>query len=164
MHAAAREWIGRYATDRKVRVLDVGGRDINGSPRDLFPNATRYLTVDLLEHASVDIVGDILTHDVDDLEGPFDIIVYAEVAEHTPDWAAHIAHLYDMLDTDGLLVITAASLNRRPHSGVDGAALRPGEWYENIDPQLLADELYQHTDYVLVDEHRDDVRAMAARA
>lgn len=162
MHPAAMEWISRFRTDDKVKVLDVGGRNINGTPRELFPNA-KYVTVDLLEHDSVDHVGDILDLDAKKLGGPFDLIIYAEVAEHSEDWVAHLAHMFGMLKADGLLVITAANLNRTPHSSVDGGPLRDDEFYENIDPQMLADELYALTDYVQIEEHRDDVRAMAGK-
>jgi len=159
MHAAAMSWIGQYGSDDELRILDVGGRNINGTPADFFPNA-EYTVVDLHEHSSVDIVGDILEVDI---EPGFDVIVYAEVAEHTVDWAAHLAHMYDLLVDDGLLVITAAGPDRAAHSAVDGGPLRDGEHYENIDPELLADELYALTDYVQVDVLGDDVRAIAVK-
>jgi len=160
MHLAAMEWIARFATEDEVKVLDVGGRNINGTPRDLFPNAD-YTTVDLVEHESVDIVGDILKLDAKKLGGPFDIIIYAEVAEHTEDWAAHLAHLFGLLADDGVLVITAANLERTPHSAIDGGQLRDGEFYENIDPEVLTDALYELSDYYQIDVVGADVRAMA---
>ena len=160
MHPAAMQWLEQYATDDKLRILDVGGRNINGTPRSLFPNAD-YTTVDLIEHASVDIVGDILELDADDLDGPFDVVIYAEVAEHSPDWAMHLAHLFDLLAADGVLLITAAGPDRTPHSSLDGGPLREDEFYQNIDPEMLADELYKLTDYVAIDVVGADVRAMA---
>jgi hypothetical protein len=40
-------WIAEHATSEPVTVLDLGGRDINGSPRRLFPAATRYTVLDI---------------------------------------------------------------------------------------------------------------------
>ena len=40
MHPEAMEWVAKHATGDPVSVLDLGGRYINGSPRELFPNAT----------------------------------------------------------------------------------------------------------------------------
>ena len=33
MHAEAYDWVTPHATDRAVAVLDIGGRNVNGSPR-----------------------------------------------------------------------------------------------------------------------------------
>ena len=137
MHPAARAWITKHGTDNNVRVLDVGGRNINGTPRASFPNADPYVTVDLIEADDVTYTGDILTFDSDRLGGPFDIIIYAEVAEHTPDWPLHLAHIYQMLTKGGLLIFTAAGITRAPHSAADGGPLRPDEHYENVSQEEL---------------------------
>ena len=58
MHAEAYEWISRYGTDKSVAVVEFGARDLNGSMRDLFPNADPYRTLDILPGPGVDIVAD----------------------------------------------------------------------------------------------------------
>ena len=164
MHPAALDWIARHATDEEVRVLDVGGRDINGTARDLFPNATEYVVVDLVKHPSVDLTADVL-----DLKptgraklsvGQFDVIVYAEVAEHSPDWVDHLDHLTDLLADDGRCIITAAGPTRTPHSGIDGGAVRDGEHYANLTRDELDAALYGIGDRYVIDESGHDLRAV----
>jgi len=162
MHAAAMEWIEAHATDKKVAVLDVGGRDINGTARALFPKATEYLVVDLMEHSSVDLAVDVLTLKSKGAKavGPFDVIVYAEVAEHSPDWAAHIAHMHTLMAADGCCIITAAGPQRHPHSGIDGSPIRSDEFYENLSEDLLREAIEVVSDDYLINSKGADVRAV----
>ena len=164
MHAAALGWIAQHASTDAVRVLDVGGRDINGSPRGLFPNATEYIVVDPVDHSSVDIVADVLklkaTGKTKMSVGTFDVIIYAEVAEHADNWADHVAHMIDLLNDGGRLVVTAAGPTRAPHSAYDGAEVRPDEHYQNVSPDALSDALYLIGDQFTVEELGDDVRAV----
>ena len=39
MHPEVIDWVRQWATNQPITVLDIGGRDLNGSTRDLFPNA-----------------------------------------------------------------------------------------------------------------------------
>jgi len=61
MHAEAYAWVAKHATADPVAVLDLMGRFINGSPRDLFPNATSYTVLDIEPGPDVDIVADAAT-------------------------------------------------------------------------------------------------------
>lgn len=164
MHAAALDWIARHATTDEVRVLDVGGRQINGTPRDLFPHATEYVVVDLIEHPSVDIVADVMalkpTGRAKLSVGRFDVIVYAEVAEHAKDWRDHLDHMADLLVDGGRCIITAANERRTPHSGIDGGAVRDGEHYANLTAEDLDAVLYGIGDNYVIDEAGDDLRAV----
>ena len=130
------EWAKGQAAPHPTNVLDVGGRNINGTPRTLFPADTPYFVIDLVEHESVDWAGDFLEFDSGDT---YDLILYMEVAEHTPEWREHLAHAYSLLRPGGQLVITAAAPARSPHSGRHGGSIDPDEWYENIHPDDLFD-------------------------
>jgi hypothetical protein len=55
MHDEAYAWVRKHAPTGHLHVLDIGGRNINGSTRDLFPLASVYRTVDILPGAGVDI-------------------------------------------------------------------------------------------------------------
>jgi hypothetical protein len=106
-------------------------------------------------------VGDILDYGSTD---KFDVALHLEVAEHTPDWPLHIAHLKNLLDhRTGLLVFTAACYERTPHSAADGGPLQEHEYYQNINPDLLAQLLDQHFAKHVIDVQGDDVRAAAWR-
>jgi hypothetical protein len=133
VHTEAYEWVARYATDDPVTVLDLGGRDINGSPRGLFPNAD-YLVLDLVDGPNVDIVADAAIWD------PYtwwDIVVCCEVCEHTLVWRDVLGTAALALRPGGRLIVTTAAPGRAPHSGIDGGEVRPGEYYANVEPDQL---------------------------
>jgi SAM-dependent methyltransferase len=133
------EWVAAHATTEPVTVLDIGGRDINGSPRDLFPNAAEYTVLDIAASGNVDIVADAATWTPD---REYDVIVCTEVLEHTPDWVSILNTAHKACRDGGRLIVTCAGPGRPEHSGIDGRArLQAGEWYQNIDPERLRDAL-----------------------
>lgn len=129
----------RRLRDEPLRILDVGGQDVNGTVYDYFPNATIDV-LDLHDGPGVTIVADAATWDPP--QG-YDLVMSTEGFEHMPDWPAVLRMMARALDPVGLglLLLTAASTDRRPH-GQHGA-LDPavGEHYANVDPAVLADEL-----------------------
>jgi SAM-dependent methyltransferase len=135
MHNEAMLWVARHATNKPVTVLDLGGRDINGSPRPLFPNATAYRTVDIAAGPGVDIVADAGDWTPD---GVYDVVVCCETFEHTPRWPDICATAFAACRPGGLLILTMAGPGRPEHSGIDGGwTLHPGEYYGNVDPAQL---------------------------
>ena len=163
MHAEAYEWVSRYATDKDVSVLDIGGRDINGSPSKLFPHADPYTVLDILPGANVHIVADAAVWRPPDAWA-FDVVVCCEVFEHTKVWPGIVATAHAVLDKGGLFVATMAGPGRVPHSGIDGGELRADEHYENIDPDDLLAIVCEHPwDNFEIDRHGADVRLWAVR-
>lgn len=160
MHAEALSYVEQFATDDDIRVIEVGSRDINGSPRPLFPNA-QYLGIDVEPGRGVDVVADGTTW------GPTgkkpDVVVCCEVFEHTPDWLQIIHNAHVMLKVGGRFIVTAAGPSRTPHSAVDGGALRDGEFYENIDPDELDKALTALFTDVEVVERGGDVYATGVK-
>lgn len=167
MHNEAMEWIAKYATSGPVSVLDIGGRDINGSPRSLFPAATRYTVLDALpgeQVTDVDIIADAATWNPAGQE--WDVVVCAEVFEHTASWRAILRTAFAACAPGGRLIVTTAAPGRPPHSAVDGLELRAGEHYANIRPDALEAALAAAGwSEVVVDvrEFPADVRAAAVR-
>lgn len=163
MHPDAFKWVADHATTEDVSVLDIGGRDINGSPRNLFPNATTYLVVDILPGPGVDVVADAATWRTDQL---FDVVVCTEVFEHTPVWPQLCRTARQLLVPGGLFITTMAGPGRAVHSAVDGGPdLRPDEWYANVEPEALETTLNRcGFTNVLVDQSGTDVRAVARAA
>lgn len=131
MHADAYAWVKRHATSAAVSVLDVGGRNVNGSPRDLFPAADPYTVLDILPGDGVDIVADAATWTPD---RAYDVAVCCEVLEHTPAWREICATAYAALRPGGLAILTMAGPGRAPHSAFDGGPVRDGEYYANVYP------------------------------
>ena len=135
MHAEALDFLTRQAEGLGPLnlVVDVGGRDINGSPRHLF-TAGRYIAVDLHPGPGVDVVTDIRDWHPPE---PADVVVCAEVLEHAPDPAGVLDACQRLLCPGGLLLLTAAAPPRLPHSHIDGGPIHPGEHYGNVDPADL---------------------------
>lgn len=162
MHPAAYQWVAEHATREPVTVLDIGGRDINGSPRRLFPAATTYLVVDMLPGPGVDVVADATSWRAD---RAFDVVVCTEVFEHAAVWRQLCQAAYEQLAPGGLFITTMAGPGRAVHSALDGGpALCPGEHYANVNPDdlkgALADCGFTGID---VDQLGPDVRAVARR-
>jgi len=139
MHPEAHEWGARHATDKPVDVLDIGGRDVNGTGRDHFPNATTYTVLDIEAGPNVDIVADASTWDPKTRS--YDYVVCYETFEHTDLWPAICQTAYRAVRPGGRFIVTTAAPGRPPHSGRDGNALQFGEYYANVDPAALQEAL-----------------------
>lgn len=162
MHGEAywfiRDSLGSPNDLRGKRVLEFGSRDVNGSPRELMPADVTYVGVDIADGPGVDIVGNAAIVRVFGPEiATFDIVICAEVAEHTPFWKGIIQNAWNHLHQGGLFIFTAATDPRPPHSAVDGHNMEPSEYhsgtfneglqrqereyYQNVDPNELAGAL-----------------------
>ncbi len=164
MHLEAFRWVERFATDENITVLDLGGRDINGTPRALFPNAV-YTVLDYCKGPNVHIVADAAKWEP---TRQWDLVLATEVFEHTPAWPLICQTAYKALKPGGLFITTMAGPGRAPHSGIDGEhELHPGEHYQNVEPKSLqlALQWYGFVD-IEVDFHKKacDVRAVARKA
>lgn len=159
MHGAAYLWTRDSAPDAPGHVLDVGGRNVNGSVRDCFPAALSYTALDVLAGDGVDIVADATVWDPD---RQYDTVVCNEVFEHTPDWPAILRTIRRALAPGGEVILTMAGPGRAPHSAIDGRELRAGEYYGNVQPLALLTEMQETGfDRILVDVKGSDVRAWA---
>ncbi len=164
MHAEAMAFITEAAkgTERARKVLDVGGRQINGSPRHLWPQA-RYTVIDAIDGVDVDIVADAATWQP---PTTYRVVVCAETLEHAADWEAVVRTCVRALAPGGRLIITCATDGRAPHSAIDGGGLAPGEHYANVPKAALKRVL---DDVGLVDVHveahpsRGDLYASATK-
>jgi SAM-dependent methyltransferase len=164
MHEQAMAWIAEHATGDPVKVLDIGGRDINGSPEHLFPAAICYTVLDIRPGDGVDILADAATWQPTDW---WDVVVCAETFEHTASWRAICRTAYAACAPGGRFIVTTAAPGRPVHSAVDGEfRLLPGEHYANIPPaeleRVLAEAGWAH---VVVDAQPSpaDVRAVAVK-
>jgi SAM-dependent methyltransferase len=164
MHDQAMAWIAKHATAEPVTVLDIGGRDVNGSPQQLFP-AARYTVLDIHPGDDVDIVADAATWNPGGQQ--WDIVICAETFEHAANWRAICRTAWAACAPGGRLIVTTAAPGRPPHSAVDGEfRLLPGEHYANIRPAELERVLAEAgwADVVVdVQPSPADVRATAVK-
>lgn len=167
MHSEARDFVARHARPSPgLLVLDIGGRDMNGTVRDLWPGAD-YTAMDIADGPGVDVVADAAKWEPDwEPHHGFDVVVCCEVFEHTPVWPGIVATAYKALRPGGLLVATMAGPGRAPHSGRRALPPEPDadEHYANIVPGDLRDVLLT-TGFVDVEvtEVGTDVQAVARR-
>lgn len=164
MHQEAFAFIARAARDvvaRRLRIIEIGSRDVNGSIRPVFAGH-EYTGLDIEAGEGVDVVADGATWGE---TAAFDLGVCCEVLEHAPNAAEIVANLRRIVRPGGLLLLTAATHGRHPHSVngcyMDGPEPYP-EYYRNVDPG----DLHRWLDgcpyvNVEVDTPRGDVRAVA---
>lgn len=113
-----------------LRVLEIGSLDINGSIRPIFhPFAEKYIGIDMQEGPGVDIVVDAAKFVHFEY---YDVIICAEVFEHTPYWKQIIQNSYNNLIDGGIFIATMAGEGRYPHSAIDENPIREWEHYSNI--------------------------------
>ena len=166
MHPEALSWVSRCAHELSGvdAVLDIGGRNINGSVRPLFIDATVYTALDIADGPGVDVVADAATWTPD---REYDAVVAAEVFEHTDSWPEICATAYKACKPGGTFIATMAGPGRPPHSGMDGGpTLYPGEHYANVRPERLHEVLAAcGLRDIVVDQQRSpaDVRAVAVK-
>lgn len=123
MHPAVMKWIRKY-TDGKTfsNVLDVGGQDVNGSPRSIIKLDTagvhgtvdgKFTVVDEVAGKGVDVVAN--AHKLPFENDTFDLVLCTEVLEHDSAPWKTLQEIYRVLRLAGELVLTCANENREPH-------------------------------------------------
>lgn len=154
MHQAAYDYVARYATDDPITVIEIGARNVNFTVRPLFPNAA-YHGIDAQPGDCVDEIADGATWLP---AAPADLVICAEVFEHTPIWPAIAINARRMLRPGGRAVFTMAGPGRPVHGVNADDPLCPG-WYRNIEPEVL-EAVLAAAGYrdVEVDQAGDDTR------
>jgi hypothetical protein len=147
MHEGAYKFVARAVMqlEPRQRVLELGSRTVegpwpySGSIRPLFPGA-EYVGVDVMPGVNVDFLGDAATWRPEPFR-QFDTVVCTETLEHKPHADQLCQNARSLLEVGGVFILTAAGVGRNPHSAVDGGALRPGEFYRNVNRAQLQEWL-----------------------
>lgn len=147
MHPPVIDWVEgsfdlwRDGSEGPFDILEIGSLDINGSVRPIFQTTKRsYIGIDMQEGPGVDIVADASTFSIG---LKFDIVVCAEVFEHTPVWREIIQNAFNHLKDGGLFTATMAGVGRSPHSAIDENPIREWEHYANITEEELGTALVE---------------------
>jgi SAM-dependent methyltransferase len=166
MHAAALQYatvqVAEHNLNRPgLEVLELGGRDVNGTVRHLFPQAERYVSVDIAPGRGVDVVADAADVVV---PGSFDVVISTELLEHTSRAEEIVANARRHLAPAGVFIATMAGPGRAPHSATGAARIPVGEHYSNVGPAELADWLERAGfDDFSIDQLDEDIRCWARR-
>lgn len=116
-HPAQKEFFRKVKKEypdsfHKVKVVDCGSLDVNGSIKELFTESD-YTGVDIVAGRNVDVVSHI--KDLSFEDNSFDTVVSGEMLEHDGTWKESLQKMYDMCKSGGLLAITCAGEGRPEH-------------------------------------------------
>ncbi len=168
MHAEAWRWLEvqiQPLLAQSARVVDLGGRNVNGSPRGLFGPDTAYTVIDTHAAPGVDIVADAGTWwPPREQHAAYDVALSTEVFEHTANWRAIVYNLWLLLRPGGTVLVTCACPPRRAHGAEGVEPPPPGEWYANVEPEDLRATMHMLFRDVSLQTHpRGDVYARGRR-
>ena len=128
-----------YGGKNKV-VLDIGGKNINGSLRPIFESlGMKYICLDIEQHSSVDIVmkpGDKLPFD----NASVDLIVSTSCFEHDPCFWLTFKEMTRILKVDGFIYVNAPT--KGPYHGCPGDNWR---FYSDAGQALAYYSGFQYT-------------------
>lgn len=164
MHKEAFLFCQKFSHTLSGYALDLGGRNINGNVRKLWPNMD-WTIIDLkpgetdpqLQERYIQANA---AHWKPDQS--YDLVICTEVFEHTPIWPQICRTAYEALNgfftpmdamkaydinnrifKHNIFLITCAGPGRRSHSAIDGGKLRENEYYHNLLPFDLSTHLRQ---------------------
>jgi 2-polyprenyl-3-methyl-5-hydroxy-6-metoxy-1,4-benzoquinol methylase len=166
MHPTAlegfRRMLGVTDFDHPIRVLDVGGADVNGTVHDEIRahvgplDLERLDVLDVAPGPGVTIVADatdLNTWEALTGSAPYNLVISTETFEHVECWGRIVEGVASVLRSGGWFIGTCASLRRRPH-GARGEHVPPvSEWYGNVDPSDLVDMLMAYFEGEVVAEY-----------
>ncbi len=100
---------------KQKRVLEVGSLDVNGSVRQFFKDADKYIGIDLVAGPSVDKVAD--GHNIKKLfkRASFDCVICCETIEHDPKFWVTIENMRWALKPGGWMIVSAPSFQQYIH-------------------------------------------------
>lgn len=98
------------------KILEIGSLDVNGTIRDLFPEA-EYIGIDLVEGSGVDIVMD--SHYLEFDSEKFDGVISICTLPHDSQPFMTMNEIRRVLKPDGWLLINVASLHAPEHNNPD---------------------------------------------
>lgn len=116
MNDLVRDFVLRHRDKLTGHVIEIGSHDINGSVRDIVPQA---LGVDMRAGKNVDIV--CLAEELLDHFPPeeFDAVMSLDALEHIENWRGAMKAMWALLKPNGWLVMTMASQKKGRHGYPD---------------------------------------------
>jgi SAM-dependent methyltransferase len=164
MHPQAFAFVEQAVKTTPMRdglVVEIGGRNINGTIRALFKERP-YVSLDITDGPGVDVVADGATYRPK--KSPA-VVVCCEVLEHTAAAEAICRNAHRILMPGGVFIVTAATEGRPEHSAVDGGPRRSDEFYRNVSFNALRAWLKPFKNAYLTANHvQADIYAVAVKA
>jgi SAM-dependent methyltransferase len=117
----------------RLRVLEIGSGDVNGSCRGLFPAAAEYVGCDVAAGPGVDVV--CAAEDLRFPDASFDVVFSTETLEHDETYADTLRTAVRLARPGGLVFFTCATTGRAEHGTrrtAPEACLAVGDYYRNL--------------------------------
>ncbi len=146
--------VAKLGDQPRLRVVEIGSYDMNGSPREVFaPVARSYVGVDHRPGPGVDIVS--LAHAYTPAQ-PFDLAVCCQMLEHDPFWTLTLVHLAWLVREGGIVIVTCAGPGYVRHEldtspGYDPALPADQHHYRNVSVAEVGEVLRAAARYVDLD-------------
>jgi len=134
VHPECSQFLRSQGSSDFISVIEIGSRDINGSARAYWPNAT-WIGLDLHAGPAVDIICDAERYRP---SGLCDLVICCEVLEHAANWRKIIEAAATWIRAGGRMIVTCAGPGRAEHSAIDGDELRQDEYYRNLSADEVA--------------------------
>lgn len=101
---------------KQKRVLEIGSLNVNGSIKDHFSDADKYIGIDLEKGENVDIVAS--SYDIPKLfkKESFDCVICCETLEHDTYFWVTLMNMRWVLKKGGYMIISVPSLQQYIHS------------------------------------------------
>lgn len=155
MHPAVHSFIREVRKERPYKfrlrkVLEVGSKNINGSPRKYFWFC-KYVGIDLSKGKGVDLVCDICDMKYADNFEKWDCVVSCEMLEHCSQWKKALERMFHFTKPKGMILITCAGIHRGEHGTTRTSpkdSPDTNDYYRNISTDdfksVLPSELFSH--------------------
>jgi len=112
MHASALEtaarFVSAYVKDRKLKIVDIGAQDVNGSLKEVVPEGCEYLGVDFVPGPGVDVILDDPYH-LPFEDNSLDVILSSSVFEHSEFFWLLFLEILRVLKPEGLFYLSVPS-------------------------------------------------------
>lgn len=128
----------------KGRVLEVGSKNVNGTPRDIAMtgDVESYIGIDMEIGENVDAVVNAKDLPNWNIGTRFDTVLSTCALEHMEDWFECLEGMWEVLKTGGYLVITMASLKKCYHPyPKDYVRFRPDQISEIFGAPVKVEEM-----------------------
>ncbi|NQU87775.1 MAG: class I SAM-dependent methyltransferase [Mariniphaga sp.] len=119
--------------------LDAGSLDINGSNKFMFSG--EYTGLDLGTGKNVDVICPVHKYKPGIL---FDCVISTEMLEHDRHYKKSLKRMFELLRTEGLLIITAATTDREEHGTYQTDRKSSPftlDYYKNVTKEMIMNSL-----------------------
>lgn len=151
MHQGNRDWLAHmkalYPEAFGGRILELGSGNVNGTARDYFRDAARYVGVDIAPGKDVDLV--LPCKETTFQPGEFDTLLCLSLFEHDPLWRESFGHNLPFVRDGGMIFVCFGAEGNLPHAPFPWALVPLADWdaARRLWPIEVVDQFFEETRY-----------------